>query len=183
VWPQVVETPEAFFMVLEYAPGGELFDYIVARDRCKEDEARTFFRQIVCAVAYCHSQGIAHRDLKPENLLLDENAGIKLIDFGLIAMPRDIKVCWFCLFRVFYIYIFFLTKPLFSMQKDMLKTCCGSAAYAAPELIRGEPYLGEPVCKTRTNFFNVMHTLIARAGRRLEPGHSVVRFAVRFSAV
>lgn len=66
------ETATHYFLVLEHAPGGELFDYIVARQRCKEDEARRFFRQIVSAVAYCHEQGIAHRDLKPENLLLDK---------------------------------------------------------------------------------------------------------------
>ena len=45
---------------------------------------------------------------------------IKLIDFGLIARPSNLRT-------------------------DKLTTCCGSAAYAAPELIRGEPYLGEPV--------------------------------------
>ena len=39
----------------------------------QEQEARVFFRQIVAAVAYCHSKGIVHRDLKPENLLLDSN--------------------------------------------------------------------------------------------------------------
>lgn len=78
-----------------------------------------FFRQIVAAVAYCHSKGFIHRDLKPENLLLDANQNIKLIDFGLISHPPDIAV-------------------------SRLTTCCGSAAYAAPELIRGEPYLGPP---------------------------------------
>eukprot|EP00053_Salpingoeca_punica_P014926 m.136273 g.136273 ORF g.136273 m.136273 type:complete len:646 (+) comp16580_c0_seq1:361-2298(+) len=116
---QVHETEDKFFLVLEYAPGGELFDYIVTRDRLKEEEARMFFRQIVAAVAFCHSKGIAHRDLKPENLLLDSSKNIKLIDFGLIAHPVD-------------------------LASVKLKTCCGSAAYAAPELIRGEPYLGPP---------------------------------------
>jgi len=116
---QTVETPEKHFLVLEFAPGGELFDYIVARDRLKEDEARRFFRQIIVAVAFCHDNGVIHRDLKPENLLLCHNQTIKLIDFGLIAMPADVKT-------------------------QLLTTCCGSAAYAAPELIRGEPYLGEP---------------------------------------
>lgn len=115
----VHETQTTFYLVLEYAVGGELFDYIVARERCKEEEARGFFRQIASAVAFCHSKGIAHRDLKPENLLLDAMSGIKLIDFGLIARPSNI-------------------------DSDLLSTCCGSAAYAAPELIRGEKYKGQP---------------------------------------
>jgi maternal embryonic leucine zipper kinase len=70
---QFIETNTQFFLVLEYAPAGELFDYIVARDRLKEDEARFFFHQICSAVHHVHSLGYAHRDLKPENLLLDED--------------------------------------------------------------------------------------------------------------
>eukprot|EP00045_Choanoeca_perplexa_P009186 m.87627 g.87627 ORF g.87627 m.87627 type:complete len:628 (-) comp14786_c0_seq1:88-1971(-) len=116
---QVVETIEKFYLVLEYAPGGELFDYIVSRDRCKEEEARHFFRQILSAVHHCHQHGYVHRDLKPENLLLDNDHNIKLIDFGLVGHPGHIN-------------------------SDLLRTCCGSAAYAAPELIRGERYLGPP---------------------------------------
>ncbi|XP_063313344.1 maternal embryonic leucine zipper kinase [Pelobates fuscus] len=113
----VIETPKKIFMILEYCPGGELFDYIIAKDRLTEEEARVFFRQIVSAVAYIHSQGYAHRDLKPENLLIDEDHNLKLIDFGLCAKPKG------------------------GMDYHLM-TCCGSPAYAAPELIQGKAYIG-----------------------------------------
>ncbi|XP_051499476.1 maternal embryonic leucine zipper kinase isoform X2 [Apus apus] len=113
----VIETSKKIFMVLEYCPGGELFDYIIAKDRLSEEEARVFFRQIVSAIAYVHSQGYAHRDLKPENLLIDEEHNLKLIDFGLCAKPKG-------------------------GLDYHLSTCCGSPAYAAPELIQGKAYIG-----------------------------------------
>uniref|UniRef100_A0A6G1R7C2 Maternal embryonic leucine zipper kinase n=1 Tax=Hypotaenidia okinawae TaxID=2861861 RepID=A0A6G1R7C2_9GRUI len=113
----VIETSKKIFMVLEYCPGGELFDYIISKDRLSEEEARIFFRQIVSAIAYVHSQGYAHRDLKPENLLIDEDHNLKLIDFGLCAKPKG-------------------------GLDYHLNTCCGSPAYAAPELIQGKAYIG-----------------------------------------
>ncbi|XP_068266183.1 maternal embryonic leucine zipper kinase-like isoform X2 [Nyctibius grandis] len=104
-------------LALRYCPGGELFDYIISKDRLSEEEARVFFRQIVSAVAYVHSQGYAHRDLKPENLLIDKEHNLKLIDFGLCAKPKG-------------------------GLDYHLNTCCGSPAYAAPELIQGKAYIG-----------------------------------------
>ncbi|EEC08619.1 maternal embryonic leucine zipper kinase, putative [Ixodes scapularis] len=114
---QVIETETRIYLVLEYCPGGELFDYIVEKERISEKEARRFFRQIVSAVAYVHHCGYAHRDLKPENFLLDEDQNIKLIDFGLCAKPKG-------------------------GMAAHLQTCCGSPAYAAPELITGQEYSG-----------------------------------------
>lgn len=78
----VIEARHFIYIVMEYAVGGELFDYIVAHKRVKEKEARSFFRMVLSAVDYCHQNAVIHRDLKPENLLLDENRCIKIIDFG-----------------------------------------------------------------------------------------------------
>ena len=113
----VIKTPMEIIMVLEYA-GGELFDYIVQNGKMKENEARRFFQQIICAVEYCHRHKIVHRDLKPENLLLDENLNVKIADFGLSNIMTD---------------------------GNFLKTSCGSPNYAAPEVINGKLYAGPEV--------------------------------------
>jgi serine/threonine protein kinase len=115
---EVIETPTDVFVVTEYSPGGELFDYIVERGRLSENEARRFFQQIIAGVEYCHMHMVAHRDLKPENLLLDEHSNVKIADFGLSNCMRD---GWF------------------------LKTSCGSPNYAAPEVISGKLYAGPEV--------------------------------------
>ncbi|CAG9855725.1 unnamed protein product [Phyllotreta striolata] len=117
---EVIETETHIFLVMEYCSGGELFDHIVEKNRLTETESRTFFRQIVSAVAYLHSIGYAHRDLKPENILLDKHQNLKLIDFGLCAKPAG-----------------GMENPLF--------TSCGSPTYAAPELVQGKQYLGTEV--------------------------------------
>ncbi|KAG6418557.1 hypothetical protein SASPL_120761 [Salvia splendens] len=73
---------------MEYAKGGELFKRIV-KGRFKEETARTYFRQLICAVDFCHNRGVYHRDLKPENLLLDEDGNLKVSDFGLSTLAES----------------------------------------------------------------------------------------------
>ncbi|XP_053544763.1 MAP/microtubule affinity-regulating kinase 4 isoform X2 [Bombina bombina] len=115
---EVIETEKTLYLVMEYASGGEVFDYLVSHGRMKEKEARAKFRQIVSAVHYCHQKNIVHRDLKAENLLLDSDANIKIADFG------------------------------FSNEftpGGKLDTFCGSPPYAAPELFQGKRYNGPEV--------------------------------------
>ncbi|KAI8851184.1 kinase-like domain-containing protein [Chytridium lagenaria] len=114
----VIETDDFIYIVMEYAAGGELFDYIVAHKRVKENEAREFFRMVLSAVDYCHKNAVIHRDLKPENLLLDDRKSIKIIDFGF--------------------------GNNFTMD-GLLDTFCGSPFYAAPEMILGKKYEGPEV--------------------------------------
>ncbi|KAM6932378.1 MAP/microtubule affinity-regulating kinase 4 isoform 2-T2 [Lycodopsis pacificus] len=115
---EVIETEKTLYLIMEYASGGEVFDYLVAHGRMKEKEARAKFRQIVSAVHYCHLKNIVHRDLKAENLLLDADANIKIADFG-------------------------FSNEFTAGSK--LDTFCGSPPYAAPELFQGKKYDGPEV--------------------------------------
>ncbi|XP_077798057.1 MAP/microtubule affinity-regulating kinase 3 isoform X23 [Macaca mulatta] len=115
---EVIETEKTLYLIMEYASGGEVFDYLVAHGRMKEKEARAKFRQIVSAVQYCHQKRIVHRDLKAENLLLDADMNIKIADFG---FSNEFTV------------------------GSKLDTFCGSPPYAAPELFQGKKYDGPEV--------------------------------------
>ncbi|XP_047665454.1 MAP/microtubule affinity-regulating kinase 4 isoform X1 [Tachysurus fulvidraco] len=115
---EVIETEKTLYLVMEYASGGEVFDYLVSHGRMKEVEARAKFRQIVSAVHYCHLKNIVHRDLKAENLLLDADSNIKIADFGF--------------------------SNEFTLG-NKLDTFCGSPPYAAPELFQGKKYDGPEV--------------------------------------
>jgi calcium-dependent protein kinase len=87
---EVFEDSRFLFLVMEECNGGELFEKIMKHIETKkmysEKEAAKIFKQMMSAIAYCHSNKICHRDLKPENILYsseDENSLIKVIDFGL----------------------------------------------------------------------------------------------------
>ncbi|BFZ25443.1 hypothetical protein BsWGS_28482 [Bradybaena similaris] len=115
---QVMETKNMLYLVSEYAPKGEIFDYIAQHGRMAESDARGKFWQIISAVEYCHNRHIVHRDLKAENLLLDAHMNIKIADFGF--------------------------SNFFEPNK-LLATWCGSPPYAAPEVYEGRKYLGPQI--------------------------------------
>uniref|UniRef100_A0A5B7AMK3 non-specific serine/threonine protein kinase n=1 Tax=Davidia involucrata TaxID=16924 RepID=A0A5B7AMK3_DAVIN len=114
---EVMATKQKIFFLMEYVRGGELFAK-VAKGKLKEDLARKYFQQLISAVDFCHSRGVSHRDLKPENLLLDENENLKVTDFGLSALPEQLR------------------------NDGLLHTQCGTPAYVAPEVLRKKGYDG-----------------------------------------
>jgi serine/threonine protein kinase len=75
----------AIALVMEYASGGELRDYIDTKKSLSEDETRNIFNQLVSAMCFCHSMKVVHRDLKLENILFstEKKDQIKIVDFGI----------------------------------------------------------------------------------------------------
>ncbi len=70
------------YLLLEFVPGGELFNYIRRAGNLPNVVARIYAAEIVVALEYLHRKNILYRDLKPENILIDEMGHIKLTDFG-----------------------------------------------------------------------------------------------------
>ena len=112
---EIIENSEIYFIIMEYCPKGELFNYIVENKRLSEDLSAFFFYQLINGINYLHNKGICHRDLKPENLLLSKSYQLKIIDFGLSN---------------------------FEIDGALLETPCGSPCYASPEMVRGNSYDG-----------------------------------------
>ncbi|KOC61099.1 Aurora kinase A [Habropoda laboriosa] len=72
------------YLILEYAPNGELFKELNAQPEKRFNEVRTatYISQLADALKYCHSKKVIHRDIKPENLLLGIKGELKVADFG-----------------------------------------------------------------------------------------------------
>ena len=101
-----------YYLAMEYAPKGNLYQYIQSKKGISEKEAFKYFIQVSSAIYFLHKHGYIHRDIKPENILIDNNFDIKLCDFG-----------W-CV----------------SIEKGERTTFCGTYEYMAPEMVNDECY-------------------------------------------
>lgn len=105
-------SPEEFYFVMQYIPGGSLRSRI-SRNTISIDDVINFTMEIMQALHFAHSHNVVHRDLKPENILINENNSIVICDFGL--------------------------AKIFS-SKIPLHTVGGTIGYMAPEIFSGDPY-------------------------------------------
>ncbi|XP_041059013.1 testis-specific serine/threonine-protein kinase 1-like [Carcharodon carcharias] len=116
---EIFETSDGkVYIIMELGVQGDLLEFIKTRGALPEEVSRKMFRQLALAVKHCHELDVVHRDLKCENLLLDKDFNVKLSDFGFAKRCSTDDQ----------------GRPLLS------KTFCGSAAYAAPEVLQGIPY-------------------------------------------
>ncbi|XP_072389988.1 testis-specific serine/threonine-protein kinase 3-like [Diabrotica undecimpunctata] len=108
---------QRYYIFMKLAEKGDLLDYLLKNGATSENRARVWFRQIALAVQYLHELGVAHRDLKCENCLISANNNLKIADFGFARFVVNAEA-----------------------QNITSSTYCGSLNYAAPELLKGNPY-------------------------------------------
>ncbi|CAF4581581.1 unnamed protein product, partial [Rotaria socialis] len=104
---------QRIFLLLEYAPGGELYRRMQKEKILRESEAAGYVYQLCNALSYLHSKQIIHRDIKPENILIGVYGILKLADFGWSAERTE---------------------------TNKRTTLCGTLDYLAPEMLNGSGY-------------------------------------------
>mmetsp|Transcript_13875 Transcript_13875/g.10006 ORF Transcript_13875/g.10006 Transcript_13875/m.10006 type:complete len:192 (+) Transcript_13875:802-1377(+) len=105
----VFQNEYRIYFLMQFIPGGELFNLLDQKKFLSEDEARFYISQVIVALGYLHKSKIIYRDLKPENILLNSDGYIKLADFGLARM----------------------------IDEKVANSFCGTPEYLSPEMIAG----------------------------------------------
>ncbi|XP_029647511.1 aurora kinase C [Octopus sinensis] len=100
------------YLILEYAPEGELYKHLQRKHRFSEETAASYIAQMAAALQYCHQKKVIHRDIKPENILLGLKGELKIADFGWsVHAPTSRRT-----------------------------TLCGTLDYLPPEMIENRPH-------------------------------------------
>jgi tRNA A-37 threonylcarbamoyl transferase component Bud32 len=107
---EVYESPQYVYLVMEYAEGMTLGDYLITHTTT-EIKSRIIMKSILRALVYLESKKIMHRDLKPGNIILTKQQNIKIIDFGLACSVET---------------------------KNHIYERCGTPGYIAPEILTGD---------------------------------------------
>ncbi|XP_008324755.1 aurora kinase B [Cynoglossus semilaevis] len=100
------------FLVLEYAPRGEMYKELQRYGRFDDQRTATYMEEIADALMYCHEKKVIHRDIKPENLLLGFRGELKIADFGWSVHAPSLR----------------------------RRTMCGTLDYLPPEMIEGHTH-------------------------------------------
>jgi len=101
-----IVSPTNLILIMEFCPGGDMFDQLYKHKAFNLDDARIYTMQVLLPLEYLHGMHIVHRDLKLENLLVAQDGALKLTDFGFAKLIK---------YRSW--------------------TLCGTPEYLAPEII------------------------------------------------
>jgi beta-lactam-binding protein with PASTA domain len=115
-WGEDTDGP---YLVLEYLGGGSLRDLLDRGVRLTHSQAAHLGAEVAQGLAYAHARGLVHRDIKPANLLFDEEALVRVADFGVARALAEAAY----------------TEPAGAMV--------GTARYMSPESAEGKPVDGK----------------------------------------
>ena len=113
---EMYETQKHICIVMEYICAGDLLSYIRKRNPINENICKYIFKQIILGLSFIHRNKIVHRDIKLDNILIDLDNNIKICDFGVSKRITN--------------------------SNDKMNEQCGTPAYMAPEIIKGNGYEG-----------------------------------------
>lgn len=164
---EVFLTPNHLAIVMEFAAGGDMFEYVIRNkapnhgEGLKEDDARGFFQQLLIALEFCHELGIANRDIKLENTLLDG------------AKPRpNVKICDFG-----------YSKNEFVDSRP--KTVSGTPDYIAPEVLLHDQYDGKKadIWSCGVMLYVMLTGVLPFAKRGDDRGNNLIRLQQMFPRI
>jgi serine/threonine protein kinase len=107
------EEAHQHYIVMEHVPGRSCAELLRERGHLDVGEAVDVVVQACRGLEYAHRNGVVHRDVKPGNLLVAEDGGVKLADFGIAKATEQSSI-------------------------TQVGSVLGTAAYLAPEQARGE---------------------------------------------
>lgn len=109
------EDDEGPYIVLELVEGRTLADRLRSEGPLDPPEVAALMRSVAAALDHAHAQGVVHRDIKPSNLMVDDDGGVRITDFGIAMTLED--------------------PTEVTTEEELI----GTIAYMAPEILDGEP--------------------------------------------
>src|SRR6516162_795599 len=85
------QTDGNYFIVMELVEGTDLRRYLRSRGVLDVDRAIIIAHDVALGLGAAHRRDIVHRDVKPQNVLVGRGGSIKLTDFGIASVYKDIN--------------------------------------------------------------------------------------------
>jgi len=114
-------------LVMELVPGETLAE--AEKTPLPLETTLNYARQIAEALEAAHEKGVVHRDLKPANVMITPAGVVKVLDFGLAAVPSRDGASGSDPQH----------SPTFTMAATQAGFIMGTAGYMAPEQAAGKP--------------------------------------------
>jgi serine/threonine protein kinase len=107
----IAEEEGMAYIFMEFVNGPPLEKMLLSAQTPDKETLLSIFRQTAAALDYAHKKGIVHRDIKPANIMIHEDGGAKITDFGV--------------------------AKIVSQQLTMAGAMMGTPSYMSPEQIQG----------------------------------------------